>query len=223
MAAQLLARGLVDGVAHVVPADAQQAGRLFRYRISRSVDALREGAKSRYYPVEMSEVLREIRAVPGRYAVVGIPCFIKAVQLLRRQDALLRERIAFTLGEALAQGRLQLEPVDADFVRRTQAAGLRHRREGLALRLAWRKAQGGRGLQPRKRVAAVAPPLPLWRRLVYRMRAHISRWSHRLYRFAPGLHPHWARFSLAAYQGLAYGHGRLGGWLERVGLKGQQP
>ena len=61
--------------------------RLFRYRISRTPDELADGAKSRYYPVEMSEVLETIRRVPGRYAVVGVPCFIKAVHLLRRAAA----------------------------------------------------------------------------------------------------------------------------------------
>ena len=98
VAAELLRRGLVDGVAHVAPADPSAAGRFFRYGISRDLDALNKGAKSRYYPVDMAGVLEEIRAVPGRYAVVGIPCFIKAVHLACAQDPVLRERVAFTLG-----------------------------------------------------------------------------------------------------------------------------
>lgn len=97
VAAELLRRGLVDGIAHVVP-QPRSAGRLFAYRISRSEEALRQGAKSRYYPVELSSVLREIEEVPGRYAVVGIPCFVKAVNLLRGENAVLAERIAFTIG-----------------------------------------------------------------------------------------------------------------------------
>lgn len=99
IATELLRRGLVDGVAHVVPGT-QGGGddRLFRYTISRSIDDLRAGSKSRYYPVEMSGVLDEIRQRPGRYAVVGIPCFIKAVRLSCLEDAVLRERVAFTLG-----------------------------------------------------------------------------------------------------------------------------
>ncbi|PDT83025.1 coenzyme F420 hydrogenase [Sinorhizobium sp. BJ1] len=99
-AAELLARKMVDGVAHVVPRSDGEGDRqpLFRYRISRGVGDVRSGAKSRYYPVEMSAVLDEIRRRPGRYAVVGIPCFVKAVHLLCRQDPVLRERIAFTLG-----------------------------------------------------------------------------------------------------------------------------
>jgi coenzyme F420-reducing hydrogenase beta subunit len=98
VAAELLGRGLVDGVAHVVPADPVHDGRFFDYRISRSPAEVREGARSRYYPVELSRVLEEIRSIPGRYAVVGVPCFIKAVHLLRAEDPVLGERIAFTLG-----------------------------------------------------------------------------------------------------------------------------
>jgi coenzyme F420-reducing hydrogenase beta subunit len=96
---ELLRSGLADAVAHVAPVEDPQAeNRFFRYRIARTEEEIRAGAKSRYYPVELSSMLQTVRAVPGRYAVVGVPCFIKALQLLRRQDSLLRERIVFTLG-----------------------------------------------------------------------------------------------------------------------------
>ncbi|WP_197277265.1 Coenzyme F420 hydrogenase/dehydrogenase, beta subunit C-terminal domain [Sphingomonas profundi] len=98
VAAELLRLGLVDGVAHVAPADPVGDGRFFGYRMSRTEGEIGQGARSRYYPVEMSAMLAEIRAVPGRYAVVGVPCFIKAVQLLRAEEPVLHERIAFTLG-----------------------------------------------------------------------------------------------------------------------------
>jgi len=332
VAAELLRTGRVDGVAHVGPSD---NGRLFCYRLSRSLAEIQAGAKSRYYPVDMSEVLAEIRAVPGRYAVVGVPCFIKAVQLLRREDALVRERVVVTLGlfcghmksarlvesfaqqmqvplaevegmdfrlkdarrpanwytaqfrlrdgrtaqrdwfhlaegdwgagffqneacnfcddvmaetadisfgdawvepyasdgrgtnvviarspemqallsRALATRRLALDPVGADFVARTQAAGLRQRREGLAYRLTWRRS----GLRPRKRVSPERA-LPWRRKLIYRARAAISTWSRRLFRLARAtgkyrLYRWWARHALALYQGLAYSTGRLGAWL----------
>jgi coenzyme F420-reducing hydrogenase beta subunit len=99
VAAELLRRGWVDGVAHVaanIRSDADH--RLFAYTISRTPEALSAGAKSRYYPVELSEVLSTIRSVPGRYAVVGIPCFIKAVRLSCLEDPVLDQRIAYTLG-----------------------------------------------------------------------------------------------------------------------------
>jgi coenzyme F420-reducing hydrogenase beta subunit len=338
VAAELLRRGLVDAVAHVAPADPQTTGRLFQYRISRSLGELHSGAKSRYYPVELSKVLSEIRQRPGRYAVVGIPCFIKAIHLLRRIDPVIRDRVTHTLGlfcghmksaamvesfawqlgteisrvqaldyrmkdetrpanwyraalelddgssaqqdwwhladgdwgagffqnpacdwcddvvgetadisfgdawvepyssdgrgtnvaivrtaalkqlieQARAEGRLELEPVDAEFVVRTQAAGLRHRRDGLAYRLSWRR----RGVRPRKRVAPSAA-LPLRRKLVYRMRYAIARWSHRVFRLArrlhmPALYIGWARTMLRLYQSLAWSRGRFGSLLDRA-------
>jgi coenzyme F420-reducing hydrogenase beta subunit len=97
--AELFRRGLIDGAAHVAPVAERAPGEpFFRYRLARCADDLRAGAKSRYYPVEMSPILEQIRSTPGVYAVVGVPCFIKAVQLLRRRDPVLGERIAFTLG-----------------------------------------------------------------------------------------------------------------------------
>lgn len=93
--AELLGKNLVDAVVHVAP---DEEGRLFGYRVSRTIGEIERGAKSRYYPVEMSGALKHIRETPGRYAIVGVPCFIKAVNLLRREDPILRERIAFTLG-----------------------------------------------------------------------------------------------------------------------------
>jgi coenzyme F420-reducing hydrogenase beta subunit len=99
VAVELLERGLVDGVVHLAATDDPKAdGRYFRYRVSRTLKDVRDGAKSRYYPIDLASVLSTIRSEPGRYAVVGIPCFIKAVNLLRVEDPLLRERIAFTLG-----------------------------------------------------------------------------------------------------------------------------
>jgi coenzyme F420-reducing hydrogenase beta subunit/predicted ester cyclase len=328
---ELLRKGLVDGVAHVVPADdPQREGKFFRYRISRTEEEVRAGAKSRYYPVELSDALETIRSVPGRYAVTGIPCFVKAVQLLRRENPVVRERVAFTVGlfcghmksarlvesfawqmrvpvdeiesvefrfkdprrpanwyrvsltlrdgrcahkdwSDLADGdwgggffqnsacnfcddvvaetadisfgdawvepyssdgrgtnvvivrspvlqelvvagirerRLKLNPVDKHFVRKTQAATLRHRREGLAYRLSWPR----RGLRPRKRVAPDARTLSIRRKLIYRMRSLITTWSHRMFWVArlldrPQIYIGWARVALTAYQALAYSRG----------------
>lgn len=96
VAAELLRTGQIDGVLHVHPGGAGEP--FFGYRISRSVEALLAGARSRYHPVHMADVLAEVRAVPGRYAVIGIPCFIKAVHLARAQEPVLEERITHMLG-----------------------------------------------------------------------------------------------------------------------------
>lgn len=97
VAAELLKRKLVDGVAHVRPLGPDSGG-FFGYGISRDLAALYAGAQSRYYPVHMADVLDEIRARPGRYAIVGIPCFIKAVHLARAREPVLAERITHSLG-----------------------------------------------------------------------------------------------------------------------------
>ncbi|MFZ5784661.1 MAG: Coenzyme F420 hydrogenase/dehydrogenase, beta subunit C-terminal domain [Pseudomonadota bacterium] len=343
VAAELLRCGLVDGVAHVAPRAEGSAGRLFAYRISRSPEEVRAGGKSRYYPIDLSGVLSEMRAVPGRYAVVGIPCFIKAIHLLREQDAVLRGRIAFTLGlvcghmksarfadsialqlgvepqqvaaidfrtktegrpanwyrarleltdgsrreedwwhlvdgdwgagffqnaacdacddvfaetadiafgdawvepyasdargtnvvvvrtpafarmlaEATAERRLVLDVADVELVARTQAAGLRQRREGLAYRLALRSSAG---MAVSKRVLP-RTDLPPRRKLVYRARRHIARWSHRVFLLGRltrigALYPCWAQAVGIAYGAVTYGRGRLGILFRRMAGEG---
>ena len=339
VATELLRKGLVDGVAHVVATeDAKTEGRFFRYRLARTADEVRAGAKSRYYPIELSEVIKKIKAVPGRYAIVGIPCFIKAVHLLRRQDPLLRERIRFTLGlfcghmksarfvesfawqmkvpieevksvefrykdpgrpanwynamltlynggqinkdwwhladgdwgagffmnsacnfcddvvaetadisfgdawvepyssdgrgtnvvvvrspvihqlvsAAIDQGRLNLTEVDGEFVAKTQAAGFRQRREGLAYRLTWPR----KGLMPVKRVAPDATTLTRQRKLIYRMRYFVAKWSHAIFRFAralrqPKYYITWGRFASSIYHGFAYHKGKPAEMIKR--------
>jgi coenzyme F420-reducing hydrogenase beta subunit len=114
------------------------------------------------------------------------------------------------------EGRLELEPVDADFIAGTQAAGLRHRRDGLAYRLTWRKD----GLRPRKRVDP-SGRLPMRRKLVYRLRFSIARWSHRIFRLArtlhtPAIYTLWARAVLRLYQSVTWSRGRLGKLLDRL-------
>ena len=95
----LLRHNLVDGVIHVRSQHPTATNsRLFKYQISTTLEQVYQGAKSRYYPIELSEVLKLVRAHPGRYALVGIPCFIKAVRLLSKQDEVLAERIRFYVG-----------------------------------------------------------------------------------------------------------------------------
>lgn len=119
--------------------------------------------------------------------------------------------------EAIAQGRLELKPVDAAFIEQTQAAGFRHRREGLAYRLTWRC----RGIRPRKRVAPSSGGLPWRRKLVYRMRAHISAWSHWIAWLAhrsgrPQVYIRWGGWALTLYQALTYSRGTLGERFDRL-------
>jgi hypothetical protein len=126
--------------------------------------------------------------------------------------------ISDLLRKAIADGRLSLQEVSADFVADTQAAGFRHRREGLAYRLTWRT----RGpVRPRKRVIPRSAGISVRRKLVYRTRAWIARWSHRLAWLAhragiPSIYTVWARSSLSIYQGLTWSNGRWGRFFDRL-------
>jgi coenzyme F420-reducing hydrogenase beta subunit len=93
---ELLKRDLVDAVVHVKKSDKPEA--LFEYGFSRTPEEVVQGAKSRYYPIELSEVMDFIKNHEGRYAFVGIPCFIKTARRLCLQDPVIAERIHFFVG-----------------------------------------------------------------------------------------------------------------------------
>jgi coenzyme F420 hydrogenase subunit beta len=92
---RLLSSGEVDGVIHVASTLDALPGALSRYTISRTVDELLSGRKSRYHVQTLADVMAEVQRHPGRYAIVGVPCFVKAVRLLADADAVLRDRIVF--------------------------------------------------------------------------------------------------------------------------------
>lgn len=94
---ELLGRDMVDAIIHVKPA-AGASGPLFTYQISSSVEEAERGAKSRYYPVEMSAVIRTVRQSPLRYAFVGVPCMVKALRLLVDQEPALSGKIIYFIG-----------------------------------------------------------------------------------------------------------------------------
>jgi coenzyme F420 hydrogenase subunit beta len=96
---ELLKAGVVDHVVHVAADPSPEANLpLYRFCVSSSSEAVRSSAKSRYYPVEMSGVIAEMFRRPGRYAVVGVPCFIKALRLACRESAVLKERLTVAVG-----------------------------------------------------------------------------------------------------------------------------
>ncbi|PGT89043.1 Coenzyme F420 hydrogenase/dehydrogenase, beta subunit C-terminal domain [Bacillus sp. AFS040349] len=95
---ELLERKLIDGVIHVKENKDKEDSVLFKYDISRTIEEIQEGAKTKYYPVEFSQVINKLKEVPGRYAIIGIPSFIMAIRLLSEQDPIIKERIKFTVG-----------------------------------------------------------------------------------------------------------------------------
>ncbi|HLR35765.1 MAG TPA: Coenzyme F420 hydrogenase/dehydrogenase, beta subunit C-terminal domain, partial [Tissierellales bacterium] len=95
IATQLFKKNLVDGIIHV---KSSSDNNLFDYQISYTIDELSKGAKSKYYPIEMSQVLQFVKENEGRYALIGIPCYIKGVRLLAEQDKVINDRIKFFIG-----------------------------------------------------------------------------------------------------------------------------
>jgi coenzyme F420-reducing hydrogenase beta subunit len=98
--AELLERDKVDYVVNVVPrSEGGAEGLLFRYAVHVSGEqVMKESAKSAYYPVEMSQMVGLIKNQPGRYAITGVPCFIKALRNIALVDERFRDRIKFTCG-----------------------------------------------------------------------------------------------------------------------------
>lgn len=96
IAAQLLERNIVDGIIHVKPSN--KNGLLFEYQISYTIDELSKGAKSKYYPIELSKVLKFVKENEGTYALIGIPCFLKGVRMLAKKDRIINERIKYMIG-----------------------------------------------------------------------------------------------------------------------------
>ncbi|MBK8018945.1 MAG: Coenzyme F420 hydrogenase/dehydrogenase, beta subunit C-terminal domain [Betaproteobacteria bacterium] len=90
----LLERGDIDGVVHVSASDSP----LFMYTVSTTRDGLGARGKSRYYAVEVSEVLNAVRGNGRRYAFVGVPCFVKAARLIAEQDEQLGRQLVYFIG-----------------------------------------------------------------------------------------------------------------------------
>lgn len=95
---ELFEKDLIDAVIHVKENSDKNSPVMFQYDISRSIDEIKAGSKTKYYPVEFSKVLKKVKEVPGRYAIVGIPSFIMAVRLLSQKDDIIKDRIKYTVG-----------------------------------------------------------------------------------------------------------------------------
>lgn len=92
----LLRRGEIDG-AVVIISDSEQLWK-GKSIVARSEEEILAAMKSKYAICPTNSVFGEIRAMPGRYALVGLPCqihgFVKAAEL----DQRLKERVVLTIG-----------------------------------------------------------------------------------------------------------------------------
>lgn len=98
---KLLEDGTVNYVICATPDEEPE--RLFSFKIFGSPEGVRTGAGSVYYPLEMSEVIKKILETPGKFAVVGLPCFIKAIRLAQMKNKKISDRISVTIGLVCGQ------------------------------------------------------------------------------------------------------------------------
>ncbi len=92
----------IDGAVVVGPSD--HKGIRFEARIVRNVEGIQKNAKSKYYPVEHSRVLKQILNEDGRYAVVGLPCHIYGIRKAQKYSKKLRKRIKYVFGLVCGHG-----------------------------------------------------------------------------------------------------------------------
>ncbi|MCC5847517.1 MAG: Coenzyme F420 hydrogenase/dehydrogenase, beta subunit C-terminal domain [Verrucomicrobia bacterium] len=95
---RLLETQAIDQALVVSPCPRTPEGLLYRFEMISTPNQVMGMAKSAYHPVEMSEVLQHVMKTQGRYAISGVPCFIKALRNLMVVNPELQARIRFTLG-----------------------------------------------------------------------------------------------------------------------------
>lgn len=93
---ELIEREEIDKVIEVK--ESKTNGKLFQYGISANIEDVICSAKTKYYPVEFSRVLKFVKKNPGRYAIIGLPSFITSLRLLQKDDPILKTRIKFLIG-----------------------------------------------------------------------------------------------------------------------------
>ncbi|MEK9197491.1 Coenzyme F420 hydrogenase/dehydrogenase, beta subunit C-terminal domain [Ureibacillus sp. FSL E2-3493] len=94
---KLLEENEIDRVIHVKESN-DNGNVMFEYNISSTIDEIKRGAKSKYYPIEMSKVLSFVENNPGRYAIVGVPCFIKSLRNLSLKKTNIQKRLKYMIG-----------------------------------------------------------------------------------------------------------------------------
>jgi coenzyme F420 hydrogenase subunit beta len=89
-------RGEIDG-AVVIVSDEQQ---LWKGKpiVARSEAEIISAMKSKYAICPTNSVFSELREIPGRYALVGLPCQIHGFVKAARLDQRLKERVVLTIG-----------------------------------------------------------------------------------------------------------------------------
>lgn len=101
---ELLLRKLIDYAICVTPKSISSGrGISYSFSVHTLPGELELGSTSFYHPVSYDEVLAFIRKNPGQYAITGVPCFHKAIRLLKQSDPIFSQRIKYQLGLVCGQ------------------------------------------------------------------------------------------------------------------------
>lgn len=90
---ELLKRKIVDKLFVVIEKDGE-----YKYQFFNKGDQIESLSKTRYIPVTMEELFKEIENVDGTVAVSGVGCFLKAIRLKQFYYPHLKTKIPFLVG-----------------------------------------------------------------------------------------------------------------------------
>ncbi|MDQ8960289.1 Coenzyme F420 hydrogenase/dehydrogenase, beta subunit C-terminal domain [Acinetobacter baumannii] len=76
----------------------QDKGDGFEYQLCSDINDIRKISKTRYMPVTLEKLFKEIEDIKGKVAVSGVSCFVKAIRLKQEKHPNLKEKIPFVVG-----------------------------------------------------------------------------------------------------------------------------
>jgi coenzyme F420 hydrogenase subunit beta len=100
---KLLSSKYVNGVFGVSQINDPKS--LFEYTLANKPEDIDKFSGSAYYPVELSASINYILKNPGKYAIVGLPCFLKGIELAKKNNPILNERIILVVGLVCGQSK----------------------------------------------------------------------------------------------------------------------
>lgn len=95
---ELLRTGQIDGVIHLGQGKGGGSNEIFSYHLSMSISEVLARRGTKYYASTIEDVFEELKTKSGRFAFVGVPCFVNSVDFLRHADPHFARKIAFTIG-----------------------------------------------------------------------------------------------------------------------------
>lgn len=94
----LLKKKIIDAAIVVGPSkDRKKNQAIYTYQIVEDHNELGTYAKSKYYPVELSQVIKQVKSQDKRFAFVGVPCYVKTMRNLCANDSALNAKIKFCI------------------------------------------------------------------------------------------------------------------------------